>query len=130
MNKQPSILLDPGSARFDPDDERWLQQVNAFVQELRDHTNSVSNRSTTVPNTKGTVESIIMSLGSAGALTASIEFFKAWLGRDKTRNIKVLFGDEGNLQSIELTSTSINDGTFDALTNELVERISRESREP
>jgi len=40
-----------------------------------------------VEGKKGGVEAIILALGSAGALTAAVDIFKAWILRDRSRNL-------------------------------------------
>ena len=63
------IGLVASSERFDDDDPRWRDQVADLVYELRRQTESVQSRRTPVPGTKGTVDQLILALGSSGAFT-------------------------------------------------------------
>ena len=67
--------------RYDDDDPRWRDQVADLVHELRRETESVQSRRAPVPGTKGTVDQLILALGSAGAFTAAVDVVRAWLAR-------------------------------------------------
>ena len=112
MRAPLEVSIEPGSARFRPDDDRWLRQVSDFVRELSRSEVEVIRSTRVVPGAKGSVESILMAVGSAGALTAAVEVFKAWLGRDPTRSIKLEFQHDGSVQSVELSGKGVNDGSL------------------
>jgi hypothetical protein len=115
MKPQVELELEPGSSRFDPSDERWLRQVADFAQELDHAVGEVSRHDTPMIGKKGTAEQIILSLGSAGAFTASVEFIKAWLGRDRGRRLRIKWFENGKLQSLELSGENLDDAAFDRI---------------
>ena len=113
----------PSTGRYDPDDDRWRQQVGDFLAELRNEVDGVERRLTPVPGTKGTVESIILTLGSAGTFTAAFEFFRSWLKRDKSRSLEISFSDGGQTRTISLKGDALNDTALETVARAAVERI-------
>jgi len=81
MAEHVDIWIEPASDRFDAHDERWLGQAAAFRRELEDAVEGVQTVAVQQPGSKGALDSLILSLTSAGAMTAAAEFFKAWIGR-------------------------------------------------
>src|SRR6266699_4347227 len=91
--------------RFDDDDPRWLDQVADLVHELRRETEALQSRRTPVPGTKGTVDQLILSLGSAGAFTAAIDIVRAWLARDKHRSVEMAVTDaDGHKHTVRVSA--------------------------
>ena len=117
------VVAVPVTDRYDPDDDRWRQQMADFLAELRGEVDSVERRQTPVPGTKGTVESIILTLGSAGTFTAAFEFFRTWLKRDKSRSLEISFSDGGQTRTISLKGDALNDTALETVARAAVERI-------
>jgi hypothetical protein len=117
------LRLEPVSGRFDPLDDQWLIQVGEFVVELNHEVGGVERLSQPVPGTKGSAGHILLSLGSAGVLTASVEFFKAWLGRDQTRSLKVTWTADGGLQTVELSGTDLSKDVVDGVQQALAKGL-------
>jgi membrane-associated two-gene conflict system component 1 (EACC1) len=115
MDEQVELRLEPLSGRFDTTDERWLDQVDGLVGELRAEADEVSIRRTTAPGTKGAVDAIVIPLISAGGLTAVIEMVRSWLNRDRTRSLKVSWSDSGSVESLELSGADVEAARFDDL---------------
>jgi Effector Associated Constant Component 1 len=115
MDEQVELRLEPLSGRFDTYDERWLDQVDGLVGELRAGADDVTTRRTAVPGTKGTVDAIVIPLISAGGLTAVIELVRSWLIRDRTRSLKVSWSESGAVDSIELSGADVEGARFDDL---------------
>lgn len=91
--------------RYDEDDPRWRDQVADLVRELRLGTSSVHSRRTPVPGTKGTTDQLIITLGSAGAFTATVQILRIWLARDKHRVVEVTFsGADGSPQTVRISA--------------------------
>ena len=112
MEHEIEVELEPASSRFELNDERWLLQVADFVRELDRAGGEVSRRGTPMSGKKGTAEQIILSLGSAGTFSASVEFIKAWLGRDRSRRLKIKWFENGKLQSLELSGKDFDVAAF------------------
>jgi hypothetical protein len=72
-------------------DERWEKQVQGLLADLKAQSVQAKRAAgESEPGKKGIDASqIIIALGSAGAITAAVEVFKAWLGRDKKRSIRI-----------------------------------------
>ena len=121
------IGLVASSERFDDDDPRWRDQVADLVYELRRQTESVQSRRTSVPGTKGTVDQLILALGSSGAFTLAIDVVRAWLARDKHRSVEMTIIDaEGRQHTVRVSAENAGG---DALAT-LISAASTLAREP
>ena len=118
MVESIEIELEPSSTRFDQDDERWLGQVRDLTRELL-RADVLLRRSTPQPGAKGAIDQLVLSLGSAGAFTASVELIKAWLGRDRGRKLVVKFFENGRLQAIELNGGAADEHVFERIHSHL-----------
>jgi len=107
------VELTPHSDRFDPNDLRWATQVGTLWQALEEEAGTVRRDATQVPGQKGGVETIILALGSAGAITAMVEVVKAWLGRDRSRSLEITTVDEaGGRRTVTVHGEQIDDATM------------------
>ncbi|WTK13268.1 hypothetical protein OG422_04815 [Streptomyces sp. NBC_01525] len=66
------VTLQPGSSRFDPEDQPWHDQVVALHTALREEVGAVARRGVPEPGRKGAVETTLLAWGSSGALTAAV----------------------------------------------------------
>jgi hypothetical protein len=123
VGEQIELRLEPVSERFDATDDRWLDQVAGLVSELQDEVGGVSRRREPVAGTKGALDSILLSLTSAGALTAAVELLKAWLTRDRSRSVKVAWSADGNLQQLELSGSQVDSGAFDQIVRAVSQQL-------
>jgi hypothetical protein len=55
------------------------------------------------------LEAIILALGSAGAITAAVEAFKAWLSRDRSRHVVLSWADGDEEHRIELVGDRLSE---------------------
>jgi hypothetical protein len=102
--------------RFDDDDPRWRDQVADLVQELRRETESVQSRRTPVPGTKGTLDQLILALGSAGAFSVAVDVVRAWLARDKHRSVEMTVTDAaGQKHTVRVSAENANADALAAL---------------
>ena len=87
------VTFDAAHRSLDDGDERWRQQVQSLIKELKD-IGRVSRVEAPAQQGKKGVElaQIILALGSAGALTAAVQIFKAWLDRDQNRSLRIRAG--------------------------------------
>ncbi|MCB5905890.1 effector-associated constant component EACC1 [Streptomyces pinistramenti] len=117
------VTMQPGSSRFDPEDQPWHDQVTALHTTLREEVGAVVRRGVPEPGQKGAVEATLLALGSSGALTAAVACFRAWLARDKTRTLTVTWTDgTGAEQRLHVTGDNIDQASFQALTAALGSR--------
>jgi hypothetical protein len=57
---------------------------------------------------KGTVDQLIIALGSAGAFEAAVGCFRSWLARDRDRRIEVRWDESGAERSVTLTGDAVD----------------------
>jgi membrane-associated two-gene conflict system component 1 (EACC1) len=102
-----TIGLVPNSARYDADDDRWRDQVADLVRELKVETGALTVAHTPVPGTKGSLDSLVLALGSAGVFTTALDVLRVWLARDKTRSVDLSYTDrDGKRQRLNVTATN------------------------
>jgi hypothetical protein len=109
------LILEPSTDRYDPLDDRWLDQVMELRASLRDEGVQVYRRDEPTAGQKGGIETLIMALGSAGVFSVALECLKAWLGRDRTRRVHVVSTAGGEERTFTLTADA-NEETFRELT--------------
>jgi hypothetical protein len=108
-----NLELRPESDRFDTHDSRWAVQVSTLWEALEEQAGTVHRQVAQAPGKKGGVETIILALGSAGAITAMVEVIKAWLGRDRSRSLKITSTDEvRGRRTVTLHGEHIDDETL------------------
>ncbi|MGH9149319.1 MAG: effector-associated constant component EACC1 [Acidimicrobiales bacterium] len=117
------LVIEPATDRFDPDDERWHDQVGDLMLGLRKEVGGVRREVTPVDGTKGGVAQVILALGSAGAFTAAVEYFRAWLGRDRTRRLEVSWEVDGERQSVSVQGDAIDQSAIRALAEAAARRL-------
>jgi hypothetical protein len=126
MNEQVELHIEPASTRFGPHDDRWLDQVGGLVSELRTEVGGVSTQRAPIAGTKGGIDSIVLTLASAGGLSAFADLVRSWLSRDRTRSIKVSLYESGELQALELSGSEVDAGAFDELVRSVSGRLTDE----
>lgn len=102
-----TIAVKPRSDQYDPDDDRWRDQVVTLYQDLHAQVDIASDRRP-VPGTKGAVDHLTIALGSAGAFQAAVLCFRAWLGRDRDRRIDIRWDEDGVERSVTLTGQAVD----------------------
>ena len=103
MSDELWVRLVPESARFDAEDERWLAQVDELAGELRHAGLLAPPTRIAMADTKGTVDQLILSVGSAGGFTAAVEMVRAWLARGRGRKVALEFFPGGSVKRCELS---------------------------
>src|SRR5215472_18372667 len=82
-----------------------VQAGQSHVRDLRVETESLTVQRTPVPCTKGSLDQLILTLGSAGVFTTALDVLRIWLGRDKTRSVDLTYRDrEGQEQHFSVTA--------------------------
>ncbi|MFE7313440.1 hypothetical protein ACFU7T_10070 [Streptomyces sp. NPDC057555] len=118
------VTIEPGTGRFDPSDQRWLDQVAALHAALAEEAGKVSRRAAPKPGRKGAVDAVVVALGSSGALTAAVSCFKAWLARDKTRTLTVTWTDQAGAEKVvKVSGNNIDQASFQALAEGVRNRL-------
>ncbi len=109
------MVITPRSSRFDPSDDRWHEQVGEFGAALVREVGGARRERIPVPGTKGGIELIVIALGSAGVFTAAVQFFTAWLHRDRTRSLEVTYTVDGREETIWISGESISNEVLGTL---------------
>lgn len=113
MNNQLDIKIVPSSESYDPNDNRWIQQVNELLELCQREVGDVRKEETSVDGKKGGFADIIIALGSAGVFTTAVTVFKTWLSREQTRSLTIEFHDGEKLQKIEVLGKNFSKEMLD-----------------
>jgi hypothetical protein len=77
VGRELELVIEPRNAQYSPDDDRWRAHVVSLRQDLQAQVDT-AERGRLVPGTKGTLDELVVALGSAGAFTAMVDCFRAW----------------------------------------------------
>jgi Effector Associated Constant Component 1 len=104
------LELEASSERFDPLDDRWLDQVAQLVTDLRREVGQTERRSQPKAGVKGIdLGTIFVSLGPASAFTAVAGVIKEFIHRDRGRSVRATWHENGKCQQIEIRGYNIDD---------------------
>jgi hypothetical protein len=117
------LKISAQSGRYDPDDDSWIAQATDLYQTLREDVPGYRSESVPRQGTKGTIDAVILSLGSAGAFSAAVECWRLWLSRDTSRKITINWTRAGHNEQIVLEGEGVNNDTFARLTETVRQRI-------
>jgi Effector Associated Constant Component 1 len=125
-NRPFELAVEPRNEEYDRDDEGWRDQVVTLYADL--HTNvDVVSRGCPVEGDaakKGGLDQLIIALGSAGAFSAVVDCFRAWLGRDRDRRIDIRWDDENGVErSATLTGEAIDVETLRDVARAAIARV-------
>jgi hypothetical protein len=115
------VAIEPRNDEYDPDDDRWRDQVATLYADLDAQVDTV-RRGRPVEGTKGAVDQLIIALGSAGVFHAAVDCLRAWLGRDRDRRIDVRWVENGVERSVTLTGEAVDDKTVREIAKAAVAR--------
>jgi hypothetical protein len=101
------VAVEPRNDQYDPDDDGWRDQVATLYADLDAQVDTI-RRGRPVEGTKGAVDQLIISLGSAGVFGAVVDCLRAWLGRDRDRRIDVRWTENGVERSVTLTGEAVD----------------------
>ena len=101
------VAVEPHNEQYDPDDEGWRDQVATLYTDLHAEVGTVI-RERPVESTKGTIDQLIIALGTAGAFTAAVDCLRAWLERDRYRRVDVRWDENGAERSVTLTGEAMD----------------------
>jgi len=93
-------------------DQRWRNQVDALLADLKRTAGEVRQEITPVNGQKGGAQAIILALGSSGAITAALAVFRAWLSRSADRSIEIEGKIDGREVKLKLTGRNIDETTI------------------
>jgi len=111
------VILVPTNDSMAADDYRWQEQVAGFYADLRAARVPMRQESTPVPGAKGEAEAVILALGSAGAFTAALSAFRAFLSRSRERSLD-LWIRSGKASTRVTLKGDMDDATMERLARE------------
>jgi len=103
------VVIEPRTDWYDPEDGRWLAQVNELRAALGPYLAPPGN-APTQPGRKGAAEfggALLVLLSTPRALPAILEAMQAWLDKDRTRSLKVSYRASDDQESVEVTGTGM-----------------------
>lgn len=106
------LRLNISSDAYPTSDQRWRNQVDGLLGDLKRKGGEVRREITPVPGQKGGAEAIILALGSSGAIAAAVTVFKAWLQRADDRSIEIEGVIDGREVKLKLTGRNIDEATL------------------
>ena len=119
------FTITPHSDYFAPHDEKTVGEgfelEAAMARKLPD-----AMASRPAPGQKGVLTDVLIPLGSSGALTATVEVFKAWLAKRPThRTIDVEFEiEQGDAPkrtgTFSVDATNVDDAVLDTIAKEVL----------
>jgi hypothetical protein len=116
------LVIEPHNDEYGPDDDRWRAQVATLHRELQAQVDTVE-RGRLIPGSKGTIDELIVALGSAGAFTSMVECFRAWLGRDKSRRIDVRWDEDGTERHVTFEGDAVDAKTVHEIARAAAARV-------
>ena len=116
------VAVEPRNDEYDPDDDRWRDQVATLYADLHAQVDTV-RRGHAVEGAKGTIDQLIVALGSAGAFSAAVDCLRAWLGRDRDRRIDLSWDESGVERRITLTGDAVDVETIREIAKAAVGRV-------
>jgi hypothetical protein len=101
------------NAALPPNDPRWRTQVDNLLTDLKRGGGDVRRELTAVAGTKGGMETIILALGTSGAVTAAVTAFRLWLARPGKRSATVTYTDQdGKTVTEVITAENVSEAVF------------------
>lgn len=100
------------SASLPTSDQRWRNQVDGLLADLKRSGGEVRKEVTPVDGAKGGLEAIILALGSSGAIAAVVPVFRAWLKRSDDRVIDIDGVIDGRVVKLKITGSNIDETTI------------------
>lgn len=119
---QLEVAVVPRNEQYHPDDDRWRDQVTALYRDLNAHVDTV-HREHPVAGAKGTVDEVIIALGSAGVFTAAVECLRAWLQRDKSRRLDLRWDEDGVEHFVTVSGDGVDVDSFQELARAAAARV-------
>ena len=121
-DRRLELVVEPRSDDYDAADDRWRGQVGTLHRELAAQVDTFQ-RGRSAPGSKGTVDEVILALGSSGALTAAVECFRAWLQRDKSRSIDVRWDEDGVERRVTFSGDNVDTATVREIARAAAARV-------
>ena len=116
------LAVEARNDQYRSDDDRWRAQVATLHQDLHAQVDTVE-RGHPVTGAKGTLDQLVIALGSAGAFTAALDCFRAWLQRDKGRRIDVRWDEDGVERYVTFTGDAVDADSVRVIAEAAAKRV-------
>jgi len=103
MSNKFEIQIDPVSEDYDPNDDRWIEQIDNLLTDCKREAGDIRMETTPEEGKKGGFDAIFLLLDSSQAIGYAFDIFKAWVMRDRTRSLKIKINDGKNVKELELS---------------------------
>ncbi|MFX0200703.1 MAG: hypothetical protein ACFFCW_31675 [Candidatus Hodarchaeota archaeon] len=113
VKDQFEMTIEAINEDYNPNDDRWIKQINQLYLDLQSEVGNVRKEVIPQEGRKGGLESIILALGSAGVITAAVDIFRAWLGRDRSRQLKLTTRVGNEVKEIVVSGTGISSASLE-----------------
>ena len=100
------------SSALPSSDQRWRNQVDGLLTDLKRNGGEVRKEVTPVDGAKGGLEAIILALGSSGAIAGAVTVFRAWLKRSDDRVIEIDGVIDGRVVKLKISGSNIDETTI------------------
>ena len=121
MSSNLEVIFEPKSENYDPNDSRWIEQVNDLVMDCTKVTGNVHKEVATSEGTKGGFEDLIMVLGSSGVITAVAGILKSWISLDRTRSLVLKIKDGDRIIEYEVSGKGLSKDTIYGFMEKAIE---------
>jgi hypothetical protein len=111
------------SDRFVETDAAWLDQCAELFGTMRHHGVPIIRESADGADHKGALDTIVVTVSSAGSATGCAAAWRAWLGRDHTRWIELTGVADGVEESAVLRAADLAEGRLDQVLDEFAQRF-------
>jgi Effector Associated Constant Component 1 len=116
------LAVEPHNDQYRASDDRWRDQVATLFEELHAQVDVIA-RDRPVAGAKGSLDQLVIALGSAGAFGAAVDCFRAWLARDKDRRIDVRWDEGGVEHHVTLTGEGMDAESAREIARAAAERV-------
>jgi hypothetical protein len=108
ISEPTAVTVVAGTDRFDPADDRWRAQVRDLHADLDRARVGFRLDASPVPGRKGVVDTAVLALASTGAFTAAVKCWQAWLGRDRSRHIELVWTEDGRERRLVIRGDNVD----------------------
>ena len=108
---------------FDDDHPAFRAQVAQLENEMVREVDEAEVVHHPVPGTKGTVAELVVALGQAGVLTATVEMVRLWLRRDRARSLEIEWTEGDETHRVTVRGDAIDTATLRPVAEAAAARI-------
>jgi hypothetical protein len=128
MQSKIEIIIEAHNENYDESDDRWIDQVDELIADCEREAGEVRKEVQAVEGKKGGVEAIILALGSAGALTAAVDIFKAWILRDRSRNLTLKITTPEGVQEWVVSGNAMDNDVIEKFMQTALEMSTKKEK--